>query len=186
MTIALIIIDYQEDFCEGGALPVKGARSLLDRINNSINYALNKHWEIIFTRDWHPITHSSFAEYGGPWPVHCVMHSDGAKFIKGVYVPTTSTVISKGCSEEGMGYSPFENKELVSLISEKKISSIICCGVALEFCVRATCIDARDAGLDVTLCEDTIASISDGVDANKVWNEISVNGCNIVKTISDI
>lgn len=187
MSVALIIIDYQEDFCEDGALPVPGARSLKNGINDLVSHAQNHSWLTILTRDWHPENHSSFNTQGGPWPPHCIENSNGANFALGLIVPRGSEIISKGTSVSGFGYSPFEENTLFEVLQNNQINQIVCCGLALEYCIKSTCIDALSLGLKVNIVRNCVGSLSkDSEQAEKVWNEMRELGCRIIHSVNEL
>lgn len=167
---ALVVVDFQRDFCDGGALAVPEASKLAPALSEAVNAAHQAGWLIVFTRDWHPPEHDSFQAQGGPWPPHCVAGSPGAQFHPDVRVPDSAEIISKGEAAHGMGYSPFETPGLDSLLRNANVSSLAVAGVALEYCVRATCMDARARGYDVTVIEPLVGAISQEEDErNKVW-----------------
>lgn len=159
---ALVVVDYQRDFCDGGTLAVQGASSLASGIATAVQEAVRLSWPVIFTRDWHPFKHSSFNEQGGPWPPHCIAGSDGAEIHPLVPIPDTAIIISKGEDVEGAGYSPFESEKLEIELRKAQVSSIIVVGVALEFCVSATCKDAVKRGFQVLLVDSLVAAIGEG------------------------
>src|SRR5271167_1079702 len=109
---ALIVVDVQRDFCAGGALAASDTQSLLAPLHACIETARRAGVAIIYTRDWHPKNHSSFALYGGPWPVHCVADTPGAELMPPLRVLPGDMVIYKGVSVEGQGYSGFDATEL--------------------------------------------------------------------------
>src|SRR5271155_522791 len=115
MTRALIVVDVQRDFCAGGALSAADTLSLLQPLHNFIAAARHARVKIIFTQDWHPPNHSSFATQGGPWPVHCVAGSHGSELMPPLAAEAGDLVIHKGQTVEGAGYSGFES----TLLSEK-------------------------------------------------------------------
>jgi len=183
--IALIIIDYQEDFCEGGTLPVSGARELCPSLNRAIAEAIDQNWIIVLTRDWHPANHSSFEEYGGPWPSHCVQNTEGAGFTEGLSIPESAIVVSKGSTVEGMGYSPFEEDRLQKALRSLSVSTLVIVGVALEYCVLMTCKEASAGGYTTFAVRPLILSVSQETQlVQNAWNEIKDCGCIVVDTLA--
>jgi nicotinamidase/pyrazinamidase len=161
MKRALIIIDLQKDFCDGGILPAKDTSSLIDSLNRFIIKVIEKEVICIFTRDWHPPDHYSFTENGGIWPVHCVQNSVGAEFADGLFIPDSSFVIDieKDSSRVNMGYSAFENTNLDYILKEKSIVHLGFVGIATEYCVKASVIDALQLGYKIDVLTDLIRPI---------------------------
>lgn len=185
--IALIVVDIQNDFFEDGALPVDGATNLLLKINSAIATADVAGWPIVVTRDWHPEEHSSFKTQGGPWPVHCVAGSTGAQFHPDLLFPHDAMIISKGESIEGMGYSSFKNEEFVQTLKERGITRLIVVGIALECCVKATCVDAHDIGFNVIAVKSLVASVSqDTAVIEKQWEELESSGITVIRDFTQI
>lgn len=184
---ALIIVDYQEDFCEGGALPVSGARELCPNLNRAIAEAMSQNWLIVLTRDWHPANHSSFEKFGGPWPSHCVQDTKGAGFTERLSIPEGTIVVSKGSSIEGMGYSPFEEDLLQKALRSQCVSTLAIVGVALEYCVLVTCREASARGYATFAVRPLIRSVSQETQlVRNAWNEIRDSGCVVVDSFSEV
>jgi nicotinamidase/pyrazinamidase len=160
MNRALIVVDVQRDFCEGGALAASDTRSLLAPLQSFIAEARGAGVKIVFTQDWHPANHSSFARNGGPWPVHCVAGTRGAELMPPIEAGAGDLEIRKGQEVDGAGYSGFENTGLRAKLQELHVESAAVCGVATEYCVRATALDAKQAGLQVAVLTDLIRPVS--------------------------
>jgi nicotinamidase/pyrazinamidase len=152
---ALIVVDVQNDFCPGGALAVRGGDEILAEVNRLAAQAP----VVIATRDWHPPDHRSFAEHGGPWPVHCVRETPGAELHPGL-LTTIDAIIDKGQTTEREGYSGFEDTALESLLRERGVKSVDIVGLALDYCVKATALDARKAGFDVVVHRDATRAVN--------------------------
>jgi nicotinamidase/pyrazinamidase len=159
MSRALIVVDVQRDFCEGGALAASDTLSLLHPLHSFIATARQANVKIIFTQDWHPPSHSSFQSQGGPWPVHCVAGSSGAELMPPLTADAGDLIIHKGETVSGPGYSGFDDTALAEKLNALSIGDVAFCGVATEYCVRATAIDAVKAGLHVTLLTDLIRPV---------------------------
>jgi nicotinamidase/pyrazinamidase len=144
---ALIIVDVQNDFCPGGALAVPEGDAVVDEVNRLAREADF----VVATRDWHPPDHGSFAERGGTWPPHCVQDTPGAELHPDVERAAIDHVVDKGQDPRAEGYSAFEATELERLLHERGARDVHVAGLALDYCVRATALDARRAGFDVTV-----------------------------------
>lgn len=138
------MVDVQNDFCPGGALAVPDGDAVVPEINRLGARASL----VIATRDWHPPDHSSFAGQGGPWPVHCVRDTFGAQLHPGLELGIDA-IIDKGRDSAREGYSGFEDTELEALLREHGVNRVDIAGLALDYCVKATALDARAAGFDV-------------------------------------
>ena len=144
---ALIVVDVQNDFCPGGALAVPDGEAVVEPVNRLASQSSF----VVATRDWHPPDHGSFAEQGGPWPVHCVAGTRGAELHPGIDRGLLDAVLDKGQARDREGYSGFEGTELERLLREHQVDAVDVAGLALDYCVKATALDARRAGLDVTV-----------------------------------
>ena len=142
---ALIVVDVQRDFCPGGALAVPDGDAVIEPINRLMGaFEL-----VVATRDWHPPDHGSFAPHGGPWPVHCVAGSDGAALHPELDAAGIDLILDKGIRADTDGYSGFEDTGLDAALRERGVDTVHVCGLALDYCVRATALDARRAGFAV-------------------------------------
>jgi len=156
---ALIVVDVQRDFCEGGALAAADTLSLLKPLQNCIEAARQAGAVIVFTQDWHPANHSSFQPNGGPWPVHCVANSAGAELMPPLQALAGAVIIHKGVAADGAGYSGFELTGLAERLKESEIKRIGLSGIATEYCVRATALDGLRAGFETTVLRDVIRAV---------------------------
>lgn len=159
---ALLVVDVQNDFCPGGALPVpEGDRvipvlnRLADRFGGAPVYA---------SRDWHPPDTRHFQAFGGPWPVHCVAGTRGAELHPDLRLPPSAVIVSKGQDRADDGYSAFEattpeGRRLPDDLRERNVTDLVVGGLATDYCVRASVLDARRAGLRVTVVTDAVAGI---------------------------
>ncbi len=158
---ALLIVDIQNDFCaENGALPVPGCRDIVENVNRYIELFQHVKRAIVASRDWHPPNHVSFKVRGGPWPPHCVQGSSGADFYPELKLPDSTVIISKGTDPDAEAYSAFDKTELHYILSKLGVRRVFVCGVATEYCVRATVKDALELGYEVILLGDAIAGVS--------------------------
>jgi nicotinamidase/pyrazinamidase len=157
MPEALVVVDFQNDFTPGGALGVPGGDAIADRVNE---LAADPRFDLVVaTRDWHPRDHGSFTERGGIWPVHCVQGTDGAELFPGLERAHVDVVVDKGQDPGTEGYSGFEATELESLLRERGIDRITVVGLATDYCVKNTVLDARRLGFDVTVDPDAVRAV---------------------------
>lgn len=155
MADALLIIDFQNDFTPGGALAVEGGDEIAAPIRS-----LAPHFDVVVaTRDWHPPDHASFDTEGGPWPVHCVQGTRGAELYPAMEEVEVDFVVDVGRKREDEGYSGFENSDLAAKLRERDVRRVAVCGLATDYCVRASAIDACREGFDVTVVEDAIRPV---------------------------
>ncbi len=172
---ALIVVDVQRDFCEGGALAAADTLSLLEPLQASIDAARKTNAVIVYTQDWHPENHGSFGTNGGPWPVHCVAGSFGAELMPPLKARADELVIHKGVQTDGAGYSGFESTELESHLKELKVKRVGVCGIATDYCVRATALDGLQEGLEVTVLTDQIRAVK-SAETTKILQELRSAG----------
>jgi nicotinamidase/pyrazinamidase len=151
---ALVIVDFQNDFTPpDGALAVPDGDAIAGRLNelaSSGDFDL-----VVATRDWHPPDHGSCAERGGPWPVHCVRDTPGALLHPALDASLVEATIDKGQDAGTEGYSGFEDTRLEELLRERGIDQVTVVGLATDYCVKNTALDALRAGFQVTV--DTTA-----------------------------
>ncbi|MCQ0989424.1 bifunctional nicotinamidase/pyrazinamidase [Jiella marina] len=190
---ALIIVDVQNDFCAGGALAVPDGEAVVPLIND-----LAKAFSIVvLTQDWHTPGHISFASthhrqafetielaYGNQvlWPDHCVMDSHGAAFHAGLSVPNAQMIVRKGFHPDVDSYSAFVEADhrtptgLAGYLQERGVRRVFACGLATDFCVGWTALDARKAGFDVTVIEDACRAIDLDGSLDKAWADMTAAG----------
>ncbi len=154
-TDALIIVDVQNDFCPGGALAVPRG----DEVVPVVNRLLEQRWLSVATMDWHPAEHSSFEPHGGPWPPHCVQHTTGAELHRELDTSKVQLVITKGSNPDQDAYSGFQGTELARILRDRGVHRVVVCGIATDYCVRATAQDALHEGFEVLLLEDAIRGV---------------------------
>ena len=146
---ALILVDVQNDFCPGGALPVQECDQVVATLNRWIEAAQQAGTKVIASRDWHPADHISFQAKGGQWPPHCVQESSGAEFRPDLGLPANVRVVSKGAQPDRDSYSAFQATDLAQELRNQSIRRLWIGGVALDVCVRATALDGVEAGFEV-------------------------------------
>ena len=175
---ALIVVDVQNDFCPGGALAVPHG----DAVIEPLNWLMRQHDLVVATRDWHPPDHSSFAEQGGPWPVHCVQDTHGAQLRSDLDRDAIDAVIDKGQDRETEGYSGFEGTNLEQLLRERGVERVHIGGLALDYCVKNTALDALRKGFPVTvhLAATRAVNVEEG-DRDRAVEEMRAAGAEIEK-----
>ncbi|HEX3292195.1 MAG TPA: nicotinamidase [Solirubrobacterales bacterium] len=155
MSRALLIIDFQNDFTSGGALEVPGGYEIAEPVRR-----LAAEYEHVFaTRDWHPPDHASFETEGGPWPVHCVQGTHGAELHPAMRDIEVEAIVDVGVERDDEGYSGFEKSKLAELLHERGIQEVTVVGLATDYCVRASAIDACREGFDTTVVTDAIRAV---------------------------
>ena len=174
---ALIVVDVQNDFCPGGALAVPDGDAVVEPINRMAREAPF----VIATRDWHPADHGSFAERGGPWPVHCVAGTAGAELHPRIERDLLDVVVDKGQAPDREGYSGFEGTELERLLREHDVDTVDVAGLALDYCVKATALEARRAGLNVVVHRGATRAVEvEPGDAERAVDELRAAGVEVV------
>ncbi len=159
---ALIVVDVQNDFCSGGALPVPEGDRIVPLINHYIDIFRSAEAPIFFTRDWHPRDHISFKGYGGVWPPHCVQNTWGAGFHPDLKLGKGDVVVSKGYDRLKEAYSGFEGTDLDERLRKLGVKRLLVGGLATDYCVKNTVLDGLKRGYEVFLLEDAVR----GVDVN--------------------
>jgi nicotinamidase/pyrazinamidase len=176
---ALVVVDVQHDFLPGGALAVAEG----ERIFAPIDALAPRFPHVYATRDWHPDDHSSYAQYGGPWPVHCVANTHGAAFDARLDMAKIDHVIDKGTDRETDGYSGFVATTLAGDLRSRDIARVFVCGLATDYCVKHTALDARAAGFHTVVIADASAPVNvQPDDEEKALAELRAAGVEIVNS----
>ena len=158
---ALILVDVQRDFCSGGALPVPDGEKIIPVLNKYIEKFSKAGALIVATRDWHPPNHMSFKDYGGIWPSHCIQGTLGAEFHPDLKLPREVRIVSKATSADKEAYSGFDGTNLERELKDAGIKRVFVGGLATDYCVKSTVLDALRLGFETILLVDAIK----GVDA---------------------
>ena len=191
---ALVVTDVQNDFCGGGALAVPDAEAILPVVNELVR----KFEQVIFTQDWHPPGHVSFASsHPGRrvfdritlptgeqilWPDHCVTGTPGAALHRGLHVPPHATVLRKGVHQTIDSYSAFFENDVTTavgldaLLREASVGEVVLVGLATDFCVLRTALDARRLGYSVTVVESGCRGIDVDGSLAAAWNRMAAKG----------
>jgi nicotinamidase/pyrazinamidase len=151
----LIVVDVQNDFCPGGALGVAGG----DRLAPAIAAAAEAAGTVVATRDLHPAGHVSFAERGGLWPAHCVAGTPGAELHPSVSGMRFDRIQDKGTDPDREAYSGFDGTDLAEYLRERGVKRVLVAGLATDYCVRATALDAIREGFETTVLTDAVAAV---------------------------
>jgi nicotinamidase/pyrazinamidase len=172
---ALLIIDFQNDFVPGGALPVPDGDKIAPRVGELVDsgdFDL-----VVTTRDWHPPNHLSFKEQGGPWPPHCVQGTEGADLYPGFDHSRIDHMVDVGSEPEHEGYSGFEHSDLEERLREHGIEELTVVGLATDYCVRASALDALRLGFGVTVDPAAVRGIDvEPGDSERALQEIEAAG----------
>ena len=177
---ALIVVDVQNDFCPGGTLAVPQGDQVVAPLNKLIDQFLERGAPVYKTRDWHPRTTKHFAAYGGTWPVHCVQNSKGAQFHPALRDDPRIKVISKGVGEED-GYSAFDETDLASQLHDKGVEELVVGGLATDYCVKNTVLDAIKNGFRVKAVEDAMRPVElQPGDGERAIEEMRAAGAEII------
>lgn len=185
---ALLLVDVQNDFCPGGALPVPDGNKVVAPLNRAAACFASAGLAVVASRDWHPAVTAHFREFGGAWLSHCVQGSSGAAFHPALHLPDATVVISKGLSPDSDSYSAFDGQSedgvsLIDILSGLNIRTIYVGGLATDYCVRASVLDARKAGLEVTVLTDAIAGVDvTSGDSEKALAEMALSGVTFCST----
>jgi nicotinamidase/pyrazinamidase len=151
---AMIVVDVQNDFLPGGPLAVPGGDEIIPVLNRVIERFHRRGLPIVATRDWHPPNHCSFMAQGGPWPPHCVQGTPGAQFPGDLELPAETCIVSKGTTAEEEAYSGFEGTLLHRRLQALRVRRLVVGGLATDYCVRATVLDALSLGYNVIYLRD--------------------------------
>jgi nicotinamidase/pyrazinamidase len=171
---ALIIVDVQRDFCEGGSLAVAGGEAVAAGITDLLEAGGDAYELIVATRDWHVDPGSHFSDqpnFADSWPAHCVAGTDGAGWHPDLHLPDRTVVVSKG--EHAAAYSGFEGhdeagRSLAEILESNQVDRVDVCGIATSYCVKATALDARRAGLYTRI----LAPLTSDVDPSATYATI--------------
>ena len=162
--VAVLAVDVQRDFCAGGALAVPDGDQVVPALNRLLEQARRSGRRVYATRDWHPPDSRHFLTGGGRWPVHCVAGTDGARFHRDLHLPEDVVVVSKGTHPNADGYSAFDGRladgtPLNQDLDRHGITRLVVGGLATDYCVQASVLDALRQGAHVTLLTDAIAAV---------------------------
>jgi nicotinamidase/pyrazinamidase len=174
---ALVVVDLQNDFCPGGALAVPDG----DRVIPVINGLAPHFKKLFYTQDWHPPDHISFDSQGGIWPSHCVADTPGAQLHPGLRLDFGYAVqIKKGTAPDKEAYSGFQGTNLAEQLRKADVRRLIVTGLATDYCVKNTVLDALKAGFKVVVVEDAIRGVNvNPGDSARAIEEMAASGARI-------
>lgn len=156
---ALLIVDVQRDFLPDGRLPVPHGDAVIAPIRDCIQRFTKRGLPVFASRDWHPHDHCSFRSAGGSWPRHCVAGTSGADFAEGLSLPADALIISKATTPERDAYSAFDATGLAAQLRARHVLRLFVAGLATDYCVLASVLDARAQGYPVSVLRDAIAAV---------------------------
>ena len=181
-TQALIVVDVQNDFCPGGSLAVARGDEVVGPLNELIDKFLKEGAPIYKTRDWHPATTKHFQKYGGTWPVHCVQNTSGAEFHPQLRDDPRIHIISKGLGDTDC-YSGFDETDLAEQLRREDIEEVLVGGLATDYCVKATVLQAIKEGFKVKVLADAMKPVDvNPGDGDRAIEEMRATGAEIVKS----
>lgn len=174
---ALIVTDIQMDFLMGGALPVKEGNQVIPVLNEYLKIFKNVNAKIVASRDWHPQNHMSFKTHGGPWPVHCVQNTQGANFHPALKLPEGTIIVSKATDPTKEAYSVFDSTDLADTLKTLGVTNVFVGGLATEYCILNTVLDAIKLGFGAVVLADATRGINvETNDVNKALDVMMKNG----------
>lgn len=162
---ALLIVDMQNDFCPGGALAVPDGDRIVPILNKYMMFFSRRKWPIFASRDWHPKETKHFKQFGGLWPKHCVQDTKGARLHSDLRLPKEIIVLSKGMDPDKDSYSAFQavdskGTEFFELLKTSGINELWVGGLATDYCVKSSVLDALKLGFKVKLLIDGIKGVN--------------------------
>jgi nicotinamidase/pyrazinamidase len=184
---ALVIVDLQNDFCPGGALGVAGGHAVVPVLNHYARHFAARGAPVFASRDWHPVVTSHFQEGGGPWPPHCVQDTPGAAFHADLALPAGTTIVSKGMDPDEDAYSCFhgrtdDGQDFAVALGERGVQRLFVGGLATDYCVRSTALDAIREGFEVVVLEDAVRAVDlRPGDGERALEELSRAGARLAR-----
>jgi nicotinamidase/pyrazinamidase len=162
---ALLIVDVQNDFCPGGSLAVPQGDKIIPKLNRYIKIFSKNKLPIFASRDWHPARSKHFKDFGGIWPAHCIQNTRGASFHPELKLPKNTIILSKGMDPKDDSYSAFQAEDLrgmklANLLKLFGVTELYAAGLATDYCVKDSVIDAAKFGFKVKLLIDAIKGVN--------------------------
>jgi len=161
---ALLVVDVQNDFLPGGALGVPGGDIIVPVVNKYVRFFLKKKYPVLFTRDWHPVRTMHFRDFGGLWPAHCIQGTRGAAFHPMLKVPKEAILLYKGMDPGQDSYSAFHSEDasgrsLSKILNVLGTQELYIAGLATDYCVKYSSLDALKKGLRVRVLVDAVKGV---------------------------
>jgi nicotinamidase/pyrazinamidase len=187
---ALLIVDVQNDFCPGGALAVPEGDRVVPVVNDLAARFAAADLPVLATRDWHPPDTIHFVTRGGPWPEHCLANSEGAAFHPDLRLPRGTELITTGSDPDTHGYSAFEGQTssgeaLADALERLGVGRLVVAGLATDYCVKESVLDARRRGLDVVVVADGVRGVDvHPGDSTRALEEMTAAGAEIATSDS--
>jgi nicotinamidase/pyrazinamidase len=183
---ALLVVDVQNDFCPGGALAVPRGDEVVEPLNKLIDKFLERGEPVYKTRDWHPPETKHFVAYGGTWPVHCVQNTEGAEFHPALRDDPRIIVVSKGLGDND-GYSAFDGTNLAAELQKQGVEEVVVGGLATDYCVKHTVLDARKHGFKVKALIDAMQAVDlQNGDSERALEEMRAAGAQITSAARSV
>jgi len=181
---ALIVVDVQNDFCPGGTLAVAHGDEVVEPLNQVIDDFLERGAPVYKSRDWHPPATKHFEAHGGTWPVHCVQNTKGAEFHPALRDDPRIEVLSKGLGDKDC-YSAFDETDLASQLHAQDVEEVVIGGLATDYCVKNTVLDALNNGFKVKALKNAMRAVDlQPGDGDRAIEEMRAAGADIVSTDS--
>lgn len=183
---AILVIDVQNDFCDGGSVPVPGGQEVARPLSELAHAMAASGGSVFASRDWHPPRSHHFHEWGGRWNPHCVQGTWGARFPPELVLPDETVIVSKGMDPRSEGYSVFEGVDPSGVpfercLEERGVRQLVVGGLATDHCVRETAMDARMRGYRVELVVDAVRAV-DPEEGERALHELETAGVKPVTT----
>src|SRR5262249_5279861 len=179
---ALLVVDVQNDFCPVGTLAVAQGDEVVPPLNQLIDQFLERGDPVFKSRDWHQPTSKHFAKYGGTWPVHCVQNTTGAEFHPALRDDPRIVVVSKGLGDTDC-YSAFDETDLASQLHDLNVEEVLVGGLATDYCVKNTVLDALKYGFKVKALKNAMRAVNlQPGDDDRAIEEMRAAGAEIVST----
>ena len=179
---ALIVVDVQNDFCPGGTLAVPKGDEVVQPLNQLIDQFLERGDPVYKSRDWHPPTTKHFAIYGGTWPIHCVRDTKGAEFHPALRDDPRIDIVSKGLGDTDC-YSAFDETDLATRLQQQSVEEVVVGGLATDYCVKSTVIDAIKHGFKAKAVVDAMRAVElQPGDSDHAIEEMREAGAEIITT----
>jgi len=161
---ALLVVDIQNDFCPGGALGVPEGDQIIPTINKYIKFFSQKKLPVLVTRDWHPVRSRHFRDFGGVWPIHCIQNTSGAAFHSALKLPVQTLFFYKGMDPLRESYSAFQAEDgkgvsFLRTLNSYGIKELFIAGLATDYCVKFSALDAIKRKFKVTILIDAIKGV---------------------------